>query len=404
MRQTLAGRLVTGLRWLAVLAVLVASAEISARADDWVTWRASLLGEYSNEGLLTLDSLGYRGRPGYRFEKWGMNNAGFRGPDIAPLARPGTTRVAVLGASETFGLYEAEGFEYPARMQAVLDSLTPGRFEVVNVSLPGLSLSTMVPYYERVVSLYHPDVVMIYPSPSFYLEVTPLPLAQPVHTPTPASATQREEREDRLVFEARLGRKTRDVIKGLVPGEVVTAYREWRLGRVRAGHEPDWVWTSVPMDRMAVLEQHLKRLVTTIQAGGAQPILLTHTNRFVGAASIRRDERRHLINLMSVYYPRATPHIMVAVDSVANDIIRSVARKLGAGVVEVEGRIPPTGEHFADYAHFTDVGADAMARILTASLLDLGPGQGTVAPTCSDGMDRGRARRLALTRLISGIS
>jgi hypothetical protein len=372
--MSLAHRLGTGLRWLTITVVFFATAELFVRLDDWLMWHAPVLAPYNNDRLLIHDSLGIRGRPGYRYEKWRMNNEGFRGADMAIAPDPGRTRVAVLGASETFGLHESEGHEYPVRMQVLLDSIAPGRFEVINVGLPGLSLSTMVPYYRQVVARIRPKFVFVYPSPSFYLEVVALPAVYtpPRWAPQPGATRWGLEPE---VFQSRLAARGRDVLKELIPPVMVTAFREWRLRRRRAAHGPGWVWESVPVDRMAILEQHLERLIPAIQESGARAILVTHTNRFIGAPEAASGpDRRHLVNLISNYYPRASEHVMIAVDSAANSIIRNVAGSHGAPVIEVEGRIPPAGKYFADYAHFTDLGADAMARILVTGLLQLQAG------------------------------
>ena len=359
------------IRWLAIIATFLVSAEVFARLDDAVTWGAPLLSPYTHDRLLLQDSLGVRGRPNYRFEKWRMNNAGVRGPDITAEAKPGVIRVAVMGSSETFGLYEAEGSEYPARMQAVLDSVAPHRFEVINAALFGMTLPPMVGYFERVVLPLRPEVLFIYPSPSFYLWDTPQPevyTPPPFHPPLPLRFGRWSLAPD--FFALRVAAKGRDALKALVPNFVVMAAREWTLARERSAHGAAWVWQAVPEDRMALMQRHLERLVSTVQAAGVRVVLVTHTNRFVGVpADTLGPDRRHLVNVMSLYYPRATPKVLLTVDSEANRIIRQVAAERGAGVVEAEGKIPPDDRHFADYEHFTDAGAAAMGRIMAQGVI-----------------------------------
>ncbi len=115
-------------------------------------WWAPIGTSYCSPGIPAL----VRGRPGYRFQKWAMNSAGFRGPDIALTAPPGRERIAILGASETFGLFESEGHEFPAQLQVVLDSLEPRRFAVVNAAPPGMGLPSMASYYTRVSRHFDP--------------------------------------------------------------------------------------------------------------------------------------------------------------------------------------------------------------------------------------------------------
>lgn len=356
----------TGLRWLAILLVLGLTAELTMRIGDALSWGAPLLGAYSEDHLMIRDSFPVRGRPNVRYEKWRMNNQGFRGPDIRPQTAPGVRRVVVLGSSETFGLFETEGSEYPARMQQLLDSAGPGRFEVINAALPGMGMPAMVPYYQRVVAGLHPDVVVLYPNPSFYLDVNPLPS---VLNPPPTRAAP-PLGLDPEVLRPRVIAKGRDALKALLPRMLVTQFREWRLRQLRAAHPPGWVWETVPADRMALFGEQLDRLLDTIQATGTTVILATHTNRFVGASAAEVAlDRRHLVDPIYNYYPRATPRVMIAVDSAANTVLREIGEKRHLTVVEIYGRIPPGASYFGDYVHFTDRGAGVVASILSDALL-----------------------------------
>ena len=114
-----------------VLLVLVVSAELAARLDDWIHDGTPFLATPNREyDLGVAEPWGFRGRPGGSFRKWKLNNFGFRGPEI-PLEPPRPRkRLFVLGASETFGLYEDREGDYPARLRALLTEA--GRFEVVS--------------------------------------------------------------------------------------------------------------------------------------------------------------------------------------------------------------------------------------------------------------------------------
>jgi hypothetical protein len=364
--------LVASLRWLAVVLVFLIAAEAFARLDDKLTWGAPFLVPYSNERLLLQDSLGFRGRPNFRYQKWRMNNLGFRGPDIAPSPAPGVTRIAVIGASETFGLYEGEGSEYPARMQTLLDSIAPGRYEVVNVGLPGLSLASMIPYIRRVVLPMRATILVIYPTPTFYLEVQPLSVdyIPPRYRP-PVLLQFGGWTIERSALTPRIAAKAREVLKGLIPNVVVMEVRQMRLAARRAKLADDGaVWRTVPTDRIQILRTHLVRLLASANAEGLQTLLVTHANRFAGAMrDTTGPARRHLVNLMSLYYPQATPEVLVGMDSVANALMRDSAPAQGAVVVEAERHITASPSYFADFLHFTDAGADQMARLIVEGIL-----------------------------------
>jgi hypothetical protein len=300
-----------------------------------------------------------------------MNNLGFRGPDVTPAPAPGVTRIAVIGASETFGLYESEGHQYPARMQSIFDSIAPGRYEVINVGLPGLSLASMIPYIKRVVVPIGASILVIYPTPTFYLEVEPLPVDYtPPRYHAPATLQLGDWTIERGALTPRIADKAREVLKGLIPNVVVMQVRQMRLNSRRSEHDDSWVWQTVPTERVDLLRTHVDRLLASVTAEGLQPVLVTHANRFAAAMQdTTGPARRHLVNLMSMYYPQATPRVLIGMDSAANAVLRERGPAAGAIVVDAEKHITAAPTHFADFLHFTDAGANQMARLIVDGIL-----------------------------------
>ena len=160
------------LRVTAQVIVFMALLEVCARLDDAVTWGAPFFGEYSNTSLSVIDALGPRCRPNGQFEKWKLNSYGFRGPEVTPAKSPGVTRIMVVGASETFGLYESPGNEYPAEMQRQLRR-GPKQFEVINAACAGMSPPRIAQLLDSLLGRFRPDYLLYYPSPQFYLDEQP---------------------------------------------------------------------------------------------------------------------------------------------------------------------------------------------------------------------------------------
>lgn len=356
-------------RWALLVLAFLLALEASARVEDRVRWGAPFLEVHTPQRLTVVDSLGFRNRPGYRFGKWRINTLGFRGPEIDPEPRPGVVRVGVLGASETFGTFESEGGEYPARLQEELEARMPGRFEVVNLAMAGMGLPAMRGYYNRVVRPVKPDLVLVYPSPSFYLDSEPPRVPMPgegVGVP-PADRARRDALE--RLLHLRMDEKGRDLLRRFVPGDLRSAVRRRQVDRARAEGGSGWAWEGVPPDRIELLAEHAALLVREIRDSGAQPVLVTHVNRFMKPSEeFTRDDLHHVMALLSLY-PRASAAILGDVDRAANAVLREVARREGIPLLDVEGRIPPTGDFFADYAHFTDRGALEMAGILAEGIV-----------------------------------
>src|SRR5262245_65881480 len=80
-------------------------------------------------------------------------------------------RVMVLGASETFGIYESDQKEFPAQVAGLLRAKGGSpKVEVINAAIVGMTVRSMIPYWRNWASQFRPKIVVVYPSPLFYLE------------------------------------------------------------------------------------------------------------------------------------------------------------------------------------------------------------------------------------------
>ena len=113
------------MRWLerstwTVLLLLVGllSVEITVRIDDWAQHGVPLTeGANSLDDLMVRDSLGVHSRASTRFRQFRINSLGFRGAEVSARALDTAKVIVVSGASETFGLYESDGKEWPRQLE-----------------------------------------------------------------------------------------------------------------------------------------------------------------------------------------------------------------------------------------------------------------------------------------------
>jgi lysophospholipase L1-like esterase len=87
---------------------------------------------------------------------WRTNSAGFRGPEVAPDAAPGTIRVVVLGDSFTAAVGVREEDSYAAQLERLLEAGTGADFEVLNFGLPGLDAASVVERARLLGPRFHP--------------------------------------------------------------------------------------------------------------------------------------------------------------------------------------------------------------------------------------------------------
>ncbi len=91
-----------------------------------------------------------------------MNAAGYRGPVRTVSRTPNSFRVAVLGDSFTFGWGVAADEAWPALLEARLASELAGLdVQVLNFGVPGYNTWTQLLHWQRVISRYRPDAVLL---------------------------------------------------------------------------------------------------------------------------------------------------------------------------------------------------------------------------------------------------
>lgn len=353
-RSALTGRAARLLRAGLHLVVAAVVLEGAARLDDRLRWGAPLRGRYDPEILREVDPAGYpRNVPGARFEKWRIDGHGFRGGEVAPQKPAGTVRIACLGQSETFGLYETEGGEWPARLQARLGATA----EVVNASVVGLGRAGRAAYLDARVLPLRPDVVVLYVNVLAELSPAPAPAG---FAPEPAGA------------HLRLLAKARVAAQGVLPDGLRRRLRAWRLARqlraveATAGQPPA---DAVPDAVVAAFEAHLAALVDTVRARGGAPMLVTYPvlgdAPDPGAFHLELADERQ-------WHPQWSERGLVAGTRDLNEAVRRLGRARSIPVVDVAATMPRTLEYFADAVHYTDRGAAFVADRVRAALDDAG--------------------------------
>lgn len=335
------------------------SAELTARVEDLLRRDVPLWSTPDRTRDLVLhDALGIRGRPNGRYGHWQLNSSGFRGPEIARRPLAGCHRVIVLGASESFGLYESDGREYPAQLADRLRG--PSCYEVINASLFGLTLPAITRIWESWVREFGSQTVIVYPTPSFYLNDRPpaAPGEAPPGDPGPPWWTPRL-----------LGRAL-DLIE--VPAFIQRRRNVRDVAALEAAHGPGWFYETVPADRVALFERDLDALVSAIAAAGALPLLVTHATGFHRPPSASQHDALVAWQRL-IRKPRG--HVLLDFEDAARQATLRVAERRGVDVVDAAGLMNGREEWFAaDLLHFNDAGAAALAAALASHVMTMAPG------------------------------
>lgn len=376
------------LGWLGIALVCCVVLELACRVEDWVMYRMPLWSRYTSlDQLVVRDAAGMHGRPNAQYEKWSMNALGMRGPEAPVTSPPGTHRIIAAGASETFGLRESVGKEYPRQLEDSLNARVAkgecrlpasGRFEVLNAAFAGMGLPTIEQDVRTRLARLRPEFILIYPSPASYLDESP---------PKPASPDSQYRIAELPLsgaFYPRSIARLREQLKQVVPEFLASRLRAWQTRSHIAGHAPGWRFESIPAERLSQYDADLRKLIGTVRSVGAIPIVATHGNEFMDRASIDRN----MLVAWEKFYPRATAATIVAMDSAARVVTQRVAGDSSAIVVDAAKTLAAAPlAAFADFVHFTNLGAGIMAGTLSDGVL----AAARAAGVCSGGSSAGNA-------------
>jgi hypothetical protein len=257
-------------------------------------------------------------------------------------------------------------------MQEMLDKAAPGRYQVINAASPGMTPPRILYYYNVWLRKFSPDMLVFYPTPAFYLDESPISekfLRQTHTAPVP------------LLF-LRLSNKVSVAAKRFIP-ETIQIYTKQLMIRMEIAKHPEgWAWRSPPMDRVKLFRQHLEALITEVQSTGTEVVLLTHANRFSEPLT---DQDKPILVGWQRFFPRATEDTLIAMESKANETIRLTANEHKIHLVDIAAQVAKSPHYFADFAHFTDKGAQCVASGVVNEILEMTPND----PTRSGDKERG---------------
>jgi lysophospholipase L1-like esterase len=338
--------------WMAHLVLFGLCLEIAARVEDRITYGAPLWSRYDSDMLRERDADGIpRNMPGARFEKWKINSLGFRGDEVAQNKPPRGRRIVCLGQSETFGLFESAGGEWPARLGRLLLSKQLD-IEVINASVVGISGDKRQAYFEKYVMSLHPDVVVLYIN---IFDGT---------TPENSPAVQDVSPDEETSLQSRLFPKLKPRLRAMLPEKVANAARTWNVDRrvrmlerdVLHGHPPR---DALPLENVVSFERYVRRMVQFLREKGVVPILATYPT----LVNETNAERYHYyIANHRIWYPQFSEQGMFDISRKLNGIVRRVASDLAVPLVDADSSMPKTIEYFGDHVHYSDKGAQFVAE------------------------------------------
>lgn len=341
------------LRWLALALLALLTLEFCARFEDWWRQGASFLRPYAIESVFRWGDVGKEGRPGAHFGKWAMNSMGYRSPEPTP----GKRRVLTFGASETFGIYETPGDEFPRQVERVLQERGLNDVEVVNIALPGMRIGH-TDYLERAIRDLKPSWVVIYPTPATYIGVESSFCGR--HSTTYRSPPVMPNQ----IFHFRLAGKVEQLVKKTVPLSVLVKAKAWQIERAASRMK---VMDQVPDKSIKAFTGDVECAIRAAQAQGTQVVLATHATQF--GPQYDPGNGVMLTNWRSFYPDLREPGFLDMERRAANSLRELARREDQVTLIDAAASIPGGEHNFADFVHFTDEGAKLMGNLVANAIL-----------------------------------
>jgi hypothetical protein len=322
--------------------------EICARVDDYVEEGAPLMGNYGMSTMLTHDEFGVTGRPYGHFGKWKLNALGYRGPDI----HADTLKIISVGASETFGMGETAGMEYPRQLERVLNARRPDlHVEVVNVAYAGQSLGAISHRIDKIVDRLSPRIAVLYPS--FYGYISDATFGQP----DPVDWVGEPQG-----FHSRIKDKLLSSIDRLPQWAEMIRYR---LHIWRGVRKAKVIMNTIPESHVNQFRSDLRAALDGLQQRHVCSVLVTHATFF--GQSVEPNER-DLLTAWRRFEPTLADDGYLDAERRLNAVIRQEAQQRHLALVEAS-RVLEGPENFTDWAHFTNKGANKMANLIADKVI-----------------------------------
>jgi hypothetical protein len=300
--------------------------------------------------------------PNVRYRGWEINALGFRGKEIDLEKKEGQIRIVCLGGSETFGVFESKDKEWPSQLGEMLGDQFP-KVEVINTSVAGLTIKNKKAYVKKYVLPLKPDIMIT-------TQGALLPVTDSIRGVESKRLVSQVKGQgvkhpvSKLMSHLPINLRTEDVIRGLLPEFLSAPINTWRLQWKIRKKESRHLIHKEPIDRVPEyiileFEEDLRLFVEYLQGNHMVPILLTYPTLFT---TRNKNFYRYLLLSTRRLCVELSDDGIIDASGKFNDSIRRIAGKQNVALIDNDLLIPKTLEYFVDYSHYTNKGAECIAR------------------------------------------
>jgi lysophospholipase L1-like esterase len=300
--------------------------------------------------------------PNAKYRKWEINSLGFREKEFNLEKKEGQLRIICLGASETFGAFESKN--WPSQLGEMLKDPFP-RVEVINASVVGSNLKKKKDYVEKYVLPLKPDLMIIFQG--FMISgfniyrkdstrgVERKPWVNKIKEKNPIKVT---------LANSRVLPTFEETLKGCLPKWLFTPLHTWMLrGKIRKKEKKYLIdkkpVDEVPENNILDFERDLKSFVLYLKEKNIVPVLSTYPALIT---PFNKDTHKNLLLANRRFMIELSEEGVIDAPIKFNQAIKRISEELHLTLIDNYNLIPKTLEYFSDNFHYTDKGAEFIAK------------------------------------------
>lgn len=308
--------------------------------------------------------------PDTRYKKWKINSLGFREKEFDLEKKKGRIRIMCFGSSETLGVHETEGKEWPSQLGELLKDKYP-EIEIINISIMGLSQKMRKAYIEKYVLPLAPDIIVMNHHRLFFHIRESIRGAEINIVPCLINENIKNYTKSRILLD-RLLSKFRKTIYKLLPNQALSYYSMWRLRKKIKMKEKEYLKNKTPLDEIpeSIILQYEKDLNSFIDYLKEKKIVpVMPTFPFLTTLANKDIYKTILMETRLMFFIEFSEDGILDAMCKLNTLIKKTAEKQDVVCIDIDNLLPKTLEYFADELHYTDKGAELIAKEICESLI-----------------------------------
>ena len=284
-----------------------------------------------------------------------INSRGYRGPEFADRAPPGTVRIVFYGGSQVFDIGATGQSDWPHRVQTLLRARGLP-VEVINAGIAGHASVDAVGRLLTEGHLWHPDIVVLDNAwndmKDFRIDGPLLRSMKPLPATGDPRATYSGPIDKALCHVSRLYTS----VRSRVLNWWLAADSEGIVGPVRVAAD------HVDARGLAQYRLNVETFASLARLAGAVPVLMTQPRL------ARPDATPAMQAVMQLHFVGLTLAGVCDAYAAVDRTLREVAQAEPCPLIDAAREVPADLEHFVDMVHTTAAGGDAVARVVADGL------------------------------------